>query len=117
DGTLVPNSLGLESLSADAGPVPRSEPASTSPDGTRAVDFTVSGSIADPYGLTKPGTTVSPVVLRDVLRAASTRVRSGKDTVTEDVDVEQTAKPKHRPKPKPKRRAPAAPSARGTDTE
>jgi hypothetical protein len=142
EGTLVPNYGGLARLTKDrpaAGTV-----LVIGSESTKAVDFSVSGSLADPYVTTKPATTIAPGTLRDLLRLTTaggnlTRTPGRKGaTDVEETDVEgapkrkrtsrsRATKPRGRSrgdaeladpsKPRVRRRAPGAPSAPDTDTE
>lgn len=142
EGTLVPNYGGLARLTKDrpaAGTV-----LIVGSESTKAVDFSVSGSLADPYVTAKPATAITPATLRDLLRLTTaggdlTRTPGRKGTTdVEETDVEgaprrkrtsrsRATKPAGRSrsgaelappsKPRVRSRAGAGQSAPGTDTE
>ncbi len=72
EGSLVPNHEGLERLLQDS-------PTVTALGGERitALDFSVSGSLADPYVSANPSSSMSPSTVRDLLRLTTgSRMRS-----------------------------------------
>jgi len=117
EGTIVPNYLGLARLAVSAAPAGPTLSV-TSSGGVQAADFSVSGSMGDPYVTARPASAMAPSVLRGLMRA--TTVNLSKNS-PEDVETDANAKAKKPKKPKvkprPRRRAPAAPSAPDTDTE
>jgi len=83
EGTLVPNHEVLAKLA----PSPSEVTAFSDLGPVRALDFSVSGSLADPYVSAGPSTTIAPSTLRDLLRLttggpmqpAGTTRRRGRD--------------------------------------
>src|SRR5262249_22700602 len=142
EGTLVPNYDGLSRLTKGA-PAAGTELASLGVERVQALDFSVSGSIADPYVSAKPATTIAPAVLRELQRLTTTGVdlaRTSKRPREAEMEETDLGEPHRRRKksaarasrmlgqrrsdgeaeaaPTPHvRRRRAAPSARDTDTE
>jgi hypothetical protein len=144
DGTMVPNYAGLARLVQDLPDVGRVV-TTLGDERIKALDFSASGSLADPYVTAKPATGLSPAVLRDLQRLTTTRVNltgsSKRKGATEPEETEAEAAPGRRrrtgarplkragrggtetevmpapAKPRIRRRAPARPAAPDTDTE
>ncbi len=136
DGTLAPNYPNLDRLTRNA-PI---APGVFGGEAVPALDFSVTGSLADPYVSATPASALPPSALRELQRLTSGRVRLGRTSrraaaadATED-EIEpaarrprrrgaKTSKPGVRPpgetkaKPRVRRRAPVAPSAPETGTE
>jgi hypothetical protein len=145
DGTMVPNYAGLALLVKnlpDVGGVVTT----LGDERVKALDFSASGSLADPYVTARPATGISPAMLRELQRLTTTRVNltgSGKRRGEQEPDEMDTeAAPRRRKrtgtrastkagrggeadgelttapaKPRVRRRAPARPAAPDTDTE
>jgi uncharacterized protein DUF3971 len=144
DGTMVPNYAGLAQLAKDV-PDVGTVLTGLGNGGVKALDFSVSGSLADPYVTAKPATGISPAILRDLQRLTAPRVnltgsskRKGMTDEEQEADVDvvpgrrrRTGARSSRPagrartdtevttpaKPRIRRRAVAGPAARGTDIE
>ncbi len=142
DGMLVPNYGGLSRLVKDVA-AGGTEVAGLGGVRVQALDFTVSGSLADPYVTAKPATAIAPAILRDLQRLTEpgadltrTSKRQGATDVEEEsaLDAEVGRRRRSRVKarmpgrprvegeveaaPKPRvRRRRAVPSAPSTDTE
>lgn len=93
DGTLVPNYEGLNRLVRDVA-VPGAVFTGFGGEAIPAFEFSVSGSLADPYVTAEPATAIAPATLRDLKRLTTVRVdltrgsrRRGKRAV-EDGELE-----------------------------
>jgi hypothetical protein len=140
DGTLVPNYAGLAKLAASAamvGPTLSSAPG----EGVEAADFTVSGSLEDPYVTARPASASTTRALRGLLRPTGFRWSSKPTESVEsnpktkgrsrrDQDEEPLARSRtkgrsrqqqdlepQKTRPRARRRSPAAPSEPGTGIE
>ena len=140
DGTLVPNYAGLAKLAASAamvGPTLSSAPG----EGVEAADFTVSGSLEDPYVTARPASASTTRALRGLLRSTGFRWSSKPTESVEsnpktkgrsrrDQDEEPLARSRtkgrsrqqqdlepQKTRPRARRRSPAAPSEPGTGIE
>ena len=102
-GTLVPSYAALGRLTKN---VPALGTTDVKSDGTRGVDFEVSGSLGDPYVTVKPASATSSGGRRESGRASRSRARS--ELRPEPDQKQQKQKQKQKPKPKPKRRPRAA---------
>jgi hypothetical protein len=100
-GTLVPSYQGLGRLTKNG---PQRGPTLTDvrTDGARAVDFEVSGSLADPYVTVKPASAVVSGSRRDVARSARTRPKQ---------QLGPTSRPRPRRRPRAAEPTPAQPDA------
>ncbi len=140
DGTMVPNYAGLARL-IQAVPDLGNVVSTLGNEQVRALDYSVSGSLTDPYVTAKPATGISPAALRSLERLTTTRVdltrpasRKGK---SEEEDIDAGAAPRKRrsgasksagrgrtdtatsapTRSRVRRRAGAGPAERDTDTE
>jgi hypothetical protein len=140
DGALVPNYAGLRRLVSEA-PTASTKVTELGSENVRALAFSVSGSLADPYVAAKPATDMAPGTVRDLLRLTTTRAtktRAGKrkgapdedDGTLESAGGVKGARKKRRPRgarggtagggsarAAVKRPAAAGPAAPGRDTE
>jgi hypothetical protein len=144
DGTMVPNYVGLSQLVKTL-PDVAGVVTTLGDERVKALDFSASGSLSDPYVTARPATSLSPTVLRDLQRLTTSRVnltgskkRRGEQE-PEETDIEASPRRRKRTgtrastragrgdtgnelttapaKPRVRRRAPARPAAPGTDTE
>ena len=124
DGALVPNYPGLVRLASSSTMVGPTLPSTPGGSEVEAAEFTVSGSLADPYVTARPASATAMRSLRGLLHATSGRFSSkasdeletpGKKGKRSRQQLE--LEPTHAAKRKPRRRVRAAPSEPDTDTE
>ena len=76
NGTLVPSYQALDRLTKNVPALGSPTVTEVKSSGVRAVDFEVSGSLADPYVTVKPGSAVAPGGQRDGVRTSRRKPRS-----------------------------------------
>jgi hypothetical protein len=123
EGTLVPNYDGLSRLVSEA-PVAKTKVIELGTETVSALEFSVSGSLADPYVAAKPATGIPSGALRDLQRLTRTRGGLRKGTSDEDEGALEPAsrrksatRKRGRTRAAIKRRGEEGPAAPGTDTE
>src|SRR5262245_45472248 len=124
DGALVPNYPGLARLAASAAMVGPILPSTPSDSGVEAAEFTVSGSLADPYVTARPASATAMRSLRGLLHATSGRFAT---KASDELETPGTKgkrarqhlqlEPTHAAKRKPRRRVREAPSEPDTGIE
>ena len=124
DGALVPNYPGLMRLAASAAMVGPTLTSTPSGSGVEAAEFTVSGSLADPYVTARPASAASLRSLRGLLHATSSRfsTKASDELETPGAKGKRSRQqlelePTHAAKRRPRRRIRAAPAEPDTGTE